>query len=118
VSPPTRDRIRWWVALTVPPAVWGARLLAGWTIAEIACDQAQAGAGRYLALQAGITAVAIAAIVMSALVAWGALRSDGTRASFDSEKATTFLGISGLLSALVFGLLVVVESSALLIVGC
>lgn len=109
---------RLWTALTLPPLLWGARLLAGWTIGEVACDRGWQTTSGYVIVQTLVTAVAFASIVVSAISSYRALRADRADSTFDPEGSVSFLAVSGLLSCVVFGLLVLVEGSAVYLVSC
>lgn len=115
---PVSETWKWWAALIVPPLVWGARLLAGWTVAEFACVGAWAGETRYVVIQTLIGLACLALVIGSGLAAVSALRSRSENLKFDSPDAYVFLGVSGVLSAVIFGLLIIVETSAVYMVSC
>lgn len=109
---------RWWVALAVPPLVWGARLLAGWAIAEVACDAGWEATTGFVVLQTVVTAVALGLVITSGIVAYRAAPGGLRRLGFDPDSSRPFLVLSGILSVVVFGLLVLVEGSAVYMVSC
>lgn len=115
---PLRDTWRTWAGLLVPPTMWGARLLATWTVAEVACSRGWALTPGYYALQTAITLVALLLSVGSGWAAWTVLhkRSGGDR--FDPPDATAFLGLTGVVSAVVFSLLMALEGSGVYLIGC
>jgi hypothetical protein len=112
-------RLTWphWLALVAPPTVWGARLLAGWAIAEIACAGDWGDTTGYRLLQTLVTVGALAVTVFTGVVAWNAARREASL-NAETEQTAPFLAISGVLASLLFGLLILVEGSAVYLVGC
>lgn len=115
---PVSETWRWWAALIVTPAIWGARLLAGWAVAEVACKGTWAGEPRYIVIQTLIGIASLALVIGAGLAAVSAMRHNSESLEFDSPNAYVFLGISGVLSTVIFGLLIVVETSAVYMVSC
>lgn len=108
---------RHWLSLLLSPVVWGARLLASWTVAETACHGDGATSSFYLVTQTLITIVALALAVFAGAMAWSAARArEGD--DFDPEPISRFLAYSGVLAAVVFSLLIVAEGSTIYLVGC
>ena len=114
---PIRETWRLWSALLIPPTLWGSRLLAGWTIAEFACAGRWEDTATYTVIQ---TAVILTAFFLSAATGWAAWstlrnREDGR---FDPGRTEPFLAVTGILSAAIFSLLIVVEGTSVYLVGC
>jgi hypothetical protein len=108
---------RSWLSLLVAPIVWGARLLASWTVAEMACSGNGSTSSLYLLGQSLITVAALALVVFAGVMAWSAARArEGD--DFDPEPAPRFLAYSGVLAAVIFSLLIVAEGSTIYLVGC
>jgi hypothetical protein len=112
-------RVSWhhWAALLVAPTLWGARLLAGWAIAEVACARGWADGARFWTVQTLVTATALAVVAAAGVVAWRAARAD-TGMDVESERPASFLAVSGVLASLLFGFLILVEGSSVYLVGC
>lgn len=117
--PTPARRLTWshWAALLAPPALWGARLLAGWAIAEIACAGNWADTTGYRILQTLVTLAALAITAFTGVAAWKVVRSEASMGA-DTEHTAPFLAISGVLASLLFGLLILVEGSSVYLVGC
>ena len=114
---PIRETWRLWSALVIPPTLWGTRLLAGWTIAEFACAGGWEDTATYTVIQ---TAVILTAFLLSAATGWAAwstLRA-GEGGRFDPGRAEPFLAVTGILSAVIFSLLIVAEGLSVYLVGC
>ncbi|MFP3914573.1 MAG: hypothetical protein ACLFWM_06835 [Actinomycetota bacterium] len=107
----------WW-ALIAPPLLWGARLLATWTVAEVACARGWASTTRYFAIQTAITAVAVGLAVFGGWAAWTALEGSPGRRHFDPSDPEGFLALTGVVSTLVFSLLMILEGSGVYLIGC
>lgn len=118
VRRPLEETWKWWLALFGPPIAWGARLLAGWTIAEVACDRGWADEPSYYVVQSLVLAVGVTVVAGSVWAALSALRDEREALEFDTAGNYAFLSVVALLSAAIFGLLIVVEGSAVYIVGC
>lgn len=118
VRRPLHETWRWWFALFVPPLAWGARLLGGWAIAEVACDGGWAGDPAYYIVQSVILALGVALVVWAMFAVVAALRDERGQLEFDTSGSYAFLAVVALLSGAIFGLLVVVEGSAVYMVGC
>lgn len=108
---------RSWLSLLVAPVVWGARLLASWTVAEMACSGDSATSSLYWLSQSLITVAALALVLFAGVMAWsGARNREGD--DFDPEPARRFLAYSGVLAAVIFSLLILAEGSTIYLVGC
>ena len=115
---PLRETWKWWSALIVAPVLWGARLLAGWAIAEIACAQGWAPSTGYYAIETAILALAIVPIALTGLAAGSALRGSAGGVEVDPVEVYPFLAITSVLSAVIFGSLVIVEALTVYVVTC
>lgn len=119
VRRPLAETWKWWFALFAPPLAWGARLLAGWTIAEIACDGGWAGDPTYYVIQSAVTATGVAFVAGAMLAGVSALRAEGGgELEFDTSSVYAFLAVVALISGAIFGLLIIVEGSAVYMVSC
>lgn len=114
---PLRDTWRLWLALVAAPALWGARLLAGWTVAEVACARGWAGTPTYLITQTAIALVALALTAVSGWAAWTAIGSH-EEVGFDPGDSERFLAVTGIITAALFGLLIALESTSVYLVAC
>lgn len=114
---PTTPQWRDWLALLIAPVVWGARLLASWTIAEMACQGGGATSPTYYLGQSLVSVVALALVIFAGTMAWsGARAREGD--DFDPEPARRFLAYSAVLTAVIFSMLIVAEGSTIFLVGC
>lgn len=114
---PLRETWRTWSGLLVPPLMWGARLLATWTVAQVACNRGWALTADYYTLQTAITLSALILTLGSGWAAWSVLR--GTSDDyFDPPESRPFLALTGVVSAVVFSLLIVLEGSGVYLIGC
>lgn len=114
---PLRETWRTWSGLLVPPLMWGARLLATWTVSQVACSRGWALTPGYYLLQTSITGLALLLTLGSGWAAWSVLR-EGSDDYFDPPAAGPFLALTGVVSAVVFGLLIILEGSGVYLIGC
>lgn len=114
---PLRETWRTWFGLVIPPLMWGARLLATWTVAQVACNRGWATTRSYYVLQTTITASALLLTLASGVLAWSVLRN-GSHDFFDPPGARPFLALTGVVSAIVFALLILLEGSGVYLIGC
>lgn len=115
---PLRETWQTWAGLFVPPLVWGARLLATWTVAEVACARGWALTPGYYLLQTAITLAALSLGLGSGWAAWNAFRRSPREDGFDPSGAEAFLALTGVVSAVVFSMLMALEGSGVYLVGC
>ncbi len=123
-APPARWRR--WVGVLVGPIAWFVRLVVGWLLSEFACGHRSlldSWLGPLTGLAVitwAITLVFVAATAWSGVVSWRLWKRETKNSDdrVDPIGATAFLGLTGVISAILFILLMLLEASPSFVSRC